>query len=85
MLRKYGRCSRALSQSVPVFEYAGHEVFVSGDLAIHIAPWKMTGELPDGQEIGDTGLSIAVLRRQANGEWRIVIDNPYGAHLLETE
>ena len=67
----------------PAFEYSGHEVYVSGDLAIHIAPWTMTGKTPDGQEIGDTGLSVAVLRRQANGEWLIVIDNPYGARLLE--
>ena len=68
----------------PTFEYAGHEVFVAGDLAIHIAPWSMTGTTPDGQKIGDTGLSVAVLRRQADGEWLIVIDNPYGARLLET-
>lgn len=67
----------------PTFEYAGHEVFVSGDIAIHIAPWTMVGTLPDGEEIGDSGLSVAVLRRQENGKWLIVIDNPYGARLLE--
>ena len=66
----------------PVFSYAGHEVIVNGDIAIHIAPWTMTGQTPDGQELGQSGLSVAVLRRQLNGSWKMVIDNPHGGRLL---
>lgn len=66
----------------PVFEYSGHEVIVNGDVAMHIAPWSMTGKTPDGQELAQSGLSIAVLRRQGDGSWKMIIDNPHGSHLL---
>ncbi len=66
----------------PVFEYAGHEVIVNGDIAMHIAPWSMTGITLDGQELEQSGLSIAVLRRQPDGSWKMVIDNPHGGRLL---
>lgn len=66
----------------PAFTYSGHEVVVSGDTALHIAPWQMVAHTPDGQEIKQSGLSVAVLRRQSNGSWKMVIDNPHGARLL---
>ncbi|GAA6142740.1 DUF4440 domain-containing protein [Hydrogenophaga sp. 5NK40-0174] len=67
----------------PEFTYpAGHEVVVSGDIAVHIAPWKMKAHGPDGQAVEQSGLSIAVLRRQPDGGWKMVIDNPHGGHLL---
>lgn len=66
----------------PKFTYAGHEVFVNGDIALHISPWSMEGTMPDGQAISQSGLSVAVLRKQPSGEWLMVIDNPHGAHLL---
>lgn len=66
----------------PVFKYAGHEVVVTGDTAVHIAPWQMTAHAPDGKTITQSGLSVAVLRRQSDGSWKMVIDNPHGGHLL---
>lgn len=67
----------------PVFEYAaGHEVIVNGDIALHISPWTMTGRTPEGQEIAQEGLSVAVLRRQTDNSWKMVIDNPHGGRLL---
>jgi len=67
----------------PRFEYAGHDVLVAGDLAVHIAPWKMKGKAPDGASIERSGLSVAVLRRQSDGRWLMVIDNPHGQHLIQ--
>lgn len=70
----------------PIFEYpAGHEVIVNGDIAMHIAPWSMTGKTPDGQDIAQSGLSVAVLRKQPDGSWKMVIDNPHGGRLLAQE
>ncbi|MES0883117.1 helix-turn-helix domain-containing protein [Roseibium sp. SCP14] len=37
---------------------------------------------PEGNSIKGEGLSIAVLRRQADGSWKMVIDNPHGSRLL---
>ncbi|HYF68725.1 MAG TPA: DUF4440 domain-containing protein [Ohtaekwangia sp.] len=67
----------------PKFEYPDHEVFINGDLAIHFAPWTMNGKASDGTEIKQSGLSVAVLRKQANGKWLMVFDNPFGQHLME--
>ena len=69
----------------PKFTYDGHEVFIADDLAIHIAPWVMTGKAPDGTAIEQNGLSVAVLRRQENGEWLMVLDNPNSDNLLKAK
>ena len=66
----------------PKFTYSGHEVFISGDIATHIAPWTMTGAVPDGTEIKQSGLSVAILRKQKSGDWLMVIDNPHGSFLM---
>lgn len=67
----------------PKFEYSGHEVFVNGNLGIHLAPWTMTATAPDGTAIQQTGLSIAVLRQQKDGKWLMVFDDPHGQFLME--
>lgn len=73
---------KGMSMANPVFTYSGHEVFISGDIATHIAPWVMTATAPNGTEIKQNGLSVAVLRKQVNGEWLMVIDNPHGQFLM---
>ena len=67
----------------PKFEYGGHDVMVSEDVALHVAPWTMRGTGPDGSAVMQTGLSVAVLRRQRDGAWLIAIDNPHGQRLLD--
>ncbi len=62
----------------PDFRYSGHEVIVAGDTAVHIAPWQMTATGPDGTALSGGGLSVAILRRQGDGRWKMVIDNPHG-------
>jgi uncharacterized protein (TIGR02246 family) len=69
----------------PKFEYSGHEVFLNGDLAMHFAPWTMTGQTPEGNEFKQSGLSVVVLRKQASGKWLMVFDNPFGQHLLDQQ
>lgn len=67
----------------PTFTYAGHEVIVEGGTAVHLAPWTMTATGPDGSKIEQSGLSVAVLRRQPDGGWRMIIDNPHGQRLMK--
>lgn len=72
-----------MAQMSPEFSYPkGHEVVVVGDIALHIAPWSMLATGPDGAELSQSGLSVAVLRKQADGVWKMVIDNPNGDHLM---
>lgn len=65
------------------FTFGDHEVIVASDVALHLTPWTMTGVAPDGSAITSAGLSVAVLRRQADGSWRMVIDNPFGDAILQ--
>ena len=66
----------------PKFTYSGHEVFVVGDIATHFAPWTMLGTAPDGSKIEQAGLSVAILRKQKDGTWLMIFDNPHGQHLM---
>lgn len=66
----------------PQYTFNGHEVYISGDIATHTAPWRMVGQLPDGTKIEQSGLSVAVLRKQADGNWLMIQDNPHGQFLL---
>lgn len=68
----------------PKFEFGAHKVVISGDIAVHHNPWTMTASAPDGSTIEQSGLSIAVLQRQADGQWLMVIDNPHGQRLIDT-
>lgn len=60
------------------FTFSGHEVFQAEDIALHLMPWRMAGVAPDGSAVAARGLSVAVLRRQRDGRWLMVIDDPYG-------
>ncbi|WP_370979516.1 hypothetical protein [Agaribacterium sp. ZY112] len=74
----------AAFQIKPQFAYPkGHEVHIANGIALHIAPWIMKGQTPDGTDIEQSGLSVAVLRQQEDNSWRLVLDNPYGSSLLE--
>ena len=66
----------------PKYTFKGHEVFIADDIATHIAPWDMVGTLPDGNKIEQSGLSVAILRKQLDGSWLMIQDNPHGQFLL---
>ena len=51
----------------------------SGDLAVTSAKWQMSMTGPDGKPAQMSGESVEVVRRQADGTWRAVIDLPFGA------
>ncbi len=68
----------------PDFNYPnGHEVYMANNLALHIAPWEMSGIAPDGMQVKQQGLSVAVLRKQDDGQWLLVLDNPHGQVLMK--
>jgi uncharacterized protein (TIGR02246 family) len=49
-----------------------------GDLALVIGDWTFTGTGPVGEPVTLAAKNADVLRRQADGSWRFVIDNPWG-------
>lgn len=58
------------------FEGSTRRVLVMGDVALTSAEWR--GELvgPDGEVQEATGTTAELLRRQPDGTWRMVVDDP---------
>ena len=58
-------------------------VLASGDLALLLARWTIRRSQADGGVRDDVEVATSVLRRRADGRWRLVIDNAFGPRLLE--
>lgn len=59
------------------FTYGAHDVVVAGDTGLHLMSWTAPGA--DGPI---TALSVAVLRRQKDGSWKMIIDHPFGDSVM---
>ncbi|MFD2205847.1 YybH family protein [Kiloniella antarctica] len=66
----------------PKITVTNHDVIQTGDIALHSSTWTMSGKTPDGSLIEQNGFSVVVLRKQPDGRWLMVIDNPFGDHLV---
>jgi len=55
------------------------KVLEAQNTALVINRWSLTGTQPDGQPLALEGTSADVVRRQEDGRWLIVIDDPWGA------
>ena len=53
------------------------QVSESGDLALLSSRWTLKGTAPDGNPVDLAGQGAEVVRRQADGTWLFVIDNPF--------
>ena len=51
---------------------------VAGDTALLVIDWVIEGADPGGNPTRFPGVSTDVVRRDADGTWRCVIDNPHG-------
>lgn len=64
----------------PKIEYSGEaDCVIVDDIAIVANTWSVIGDLPDGGTHREAGLSADVLRRQPDGSWLILIDQPRGS------
>jgi ketosteroid isomerase-like protein len=62
----------------PKLEGEIESVSEAGGVALVVNRWSLRGQGPEGPvEMG--GRSADVLRRQGDGSWRVLIDDPWGA------
>jgi uncharacterized protein (TIGR02246 family) len=66
----------------PKITIVSQDIIQAGDIALHSYTWNMSGKTPDGKPVEQSGFSTVVLRKQADGRWLMVIDNPFGDSLL---
>ena len=54
------------------------KVLEADDVALVVNRWSLTGSAPDGAPVEMQGTSADVLRRRADGTWRLLVDDPWG-------
>jgi uncharacterized protein (TIGR02246 family) len=62
----------------PTMEGEVVKVVEAGDVALVMNRWSLRGTQPDGESLELGGVSADVVRRQDNGSWRVVVDDPWG-------
>jgi ketosteroid isomerase-like protein len=55
------------------------KTLVSGELAMVTGSWTLRGRDPEGNDVVASGRYADVMRRQSDGSWLYVIDNPNGS------
>ena len=69
----------ALLATEPTFYLKVRKILHTGDIALSFADWTLSGTGPEGEAIEMAAQTSDVLRRQGDGTWRFVIDNPFGS------
>ena len=54
-------------------------VLEKGDMALVSSTWSLSGTGPDGTAVDLGGNTTEVIRRQSDGTWRYVIDDPFSS------
>ena len=66
----------------PTLTLEKHTLVTASDLTLSVVKWTLKGTGPDGQPVQMEGTATDVLRKQADGRWLYVIDNPWGVGVL---
>ena len=65
------------------FQMGTPKIVEARDLALLMSKWTLKATSPDGQPIEIAGHTSDVVRRQPDGSWLFVIDNPFGTADVE--
>lgn len=64
----------------PDFHLDFQSALEAGGLALLYSRWTLNGTAADGSALTLTSQTSDVVRRQEDGSWLFVIDNPFGGH-----
>jgi uncharacterized protein (TIGR02246 family) len=67
----------------PTFTIEAQELVQAGDVAQYCARWNIKGIDPKGTPVQLSGRSSSILRRQPNGRWLFLVDNPWGTNIID--
>src|SRR5215217_8228092 len=62
----------------PKYELEFKRAFQAGDIALLFSEWTLSATDPDGNAVEMEGRTSDVARRQPDGSWLVVIENPSG-------
>jgi uncharacterized protein (TIGR02246 family) len=66
----------------PTLTIEAQQIVQAGDVAQYCARWKLRGMDPQGTAVQLGGRSSSILRRQADGRWLFLVDNPWGTDIV---
>lgn len=67
----------------PTLTIDSQQVVQAGDVAQYCARWNLRGIDPLGTAVQLGGRSSSILRRQADGRWLFLVDNPWGTDIVK--
>jgi uncharacterized protein (TIGR02246 family) len=66
----------------PTLTIEAQQIVEAGDVAQYCARWNIRGTDPTGKPMHMNGRSSSILRRQSNGTWLFLLDNPWGTDIV---
>ena len=67
----------------PTLAIEAQQLVRAGDVAQYCARWNLKGIDPTGTVVHLGGRSSSILRRQSNGKWLFLVDNPWGTDIVQ--
>ncbi len=66
----------------PTLTIEAEQLVQAGDVAQYCARWSIKGVGPTGTAVQLGGRSSSILRRQSDGRWSFLVDNPWGTDIV---
>ncbi|OQW30984.1 MAG: hypothetical protein A4C66_13690 [Nitrospira sp. HN-bin3] len=66
----------------PTLTIESQQIVQAGDVAQFCAKWSLKGIDPTGTAVQLGGRSSSILRRQPDGRWLFLVDNPWGTDIV---
>ena len=66
----------------PKLTIEAQQIVQAGDVAQYCARWSIKGIDPTGAAVQLGGRSSSILRRQPDGRWLFLVDNPWGTDIV---
>lgn len=67
----------------PTLTIKAQQILLAGDIAQYCARWSINGVDLTGAAVQLGGRSSSILRRQPDGRWLFLVDNPWGTDIVE--
>ena len=66
----------------PTITIEAQQLVDVGDIVQYCARWTIRGTDPQGNPVQLQGRSSSILRRQVDGRWLFLLDNPWGTDIV---
>jgi uncharacterized protein (TIGR02246 family) len=82
-LENIGKAMEHLCTWKPEITGSTYKATIVGDLAIWVDKWSMKATMPDGSPVEMKGATSCLMKKNAEGMWLWLVDNPFAAEVFE--